>query len=215
MMTMGADVVTDTTTIIPEEFLCPITQEIMVDPVMSRYGQSYERTAIIEWLASGTTTCPMTRQPLLLSNVVANHRLRAQIEGWRKLHPDVVVPRRKKMRQLGRQRLRQQGGDDDNKDSDDRSDSKRDKDSDEDDDEEFFYRYDPVIGAAFLTLPPGLQCADGGTDRTMAEEDDDNDGDDLTEAVAPEDLEEQSSSGRPGHRRLPRWIPLRRRQRHS
>ena len=35
---------------IPSKFLCPITKEIMKDPVMlADDGQTYERQAIIEW----------------------------------------------------------------------------------------------------------------------------------------------------------------------
>jgi U-box domain len=67
---------------IPEKFTCPITQELMQDPVMSRYGQSYERSAIIEWLAAGNKACPMTRQPLCLRDVISNPKLRVEIRRW-------------------------------------------------------------------------------------------------------------------------------------
>lgn len=72
----------DDTVLIPDEFICPITQELMVDPVMSRYGQSYERHAIVDWLSSGTNACPLTRQPLKLPNLVTHHNLRTRIESW-------------------------------------------------------------------------------------------------------------------------------------
>jgi hypothetical protein len=39
-----------------ESFFCPITQEIMVDPVSTVGGQTYERAAIEQWLASGDAT---------------------------------------------------------------------------------------------------------------------------------------------------------------
>ena len=66
---------------IPENFICPITQELMTDPVVTRYGQSYERSAIIEWIAKGKD-CPLTRQPLSLSGIITNHSLRSQIRQW-------------------------------------------------------------------------------------------------------------------------------------
>eukprot|EP00527_Entomoneis_sp_CCMP2396_P000744 CAMPEP_0198154598 /NCGR_PEP_ID=MMETSP1443-20131203/68680_1 /TAXON_ID=186043 /ORGANISM="Entomoneis sp., Strain CCMP2396" /LENGTH=170 /DNA_ID=CAMNT_0043821279 /DNA_START=179 /DNA_END=691 /DNA_ORIENTATION=+ len=66
----------------PEEFICPITQEIMIDPVVSRYGQSYERAAIVEWLAAGSHGCPLSRRPLTLQGIVTNHKLRTQIRDW-------------------------------------------------------------------------------------------------------------------------------------
>lgn len=45
---------------IPEEFLCPITTEIMSDPVMLSDGQVYEKKAIQKWLANNNTS-PLTK----------------------------------------------------------------------------------------------------------------------------------------------------------
>ena len=33
-----------------DDFMCPITQELMVDPVFTEDGQTYERDAIKTWL---------------------------------------------------------------------------------------------------------------------------------------------------------------------
>jgi hypothetical protein len=35
---------------IPDGFICPITQDVMRDPVMLIDGHSYERKAIVDWL---------------------------------------------------------------------------------------------------------------------------------------------------------------------
>lgn len=78
---MPIDEENDETIEIPEAFVCPITQELMTDPVVTRYGQSYERSAIIEWIAKGKD-CPLTRQPLSLSGIITNHSLRSQIRQW-------------------------------------------------------------------------------------------------------------------------------------
>ena len=49
---------------IPDELMCPITHEIMTDPVYSDQCQRrYERTAILKWL-DGHTDDPMTRRPI-------------------------------------------------------------------------------------------------------------------------------------------------------
>ena len=48
---------------IPPEFLCPITQEVMIDPVVTHDGNTYERTAITAWLAKHDTA-PLTGEPL-------------------------------------------------------------------------------------------------------------------------------------------------------
>ena len=66
----------------PEEFLCPITEEIMKDPVIDNEGISYEREAIVEWLRRGNTTSPSTKQLLKLSDLRPNIALRKLIEDW-------------------------------------------------------------------------------------------------------------------------------------
>ena len=71
----------------PAEFVCALTMEIMKDPVISRYGQCFERSAIFQWLAvTGHTTCPMTRRPLKLSDLITHHRLRGDILRWQIEH---------------------------------------------------------------------------------------------------------------------------------
>jgi len=69
---------------IPEAFLCPLTLELMEDPVMTREGKNFEREAIVEWLNRGNVTCPLTRQPLTFSKLIPNASLRLQIEIWKK-----------------------------------------------------------------------------------------------------------------------------------
>ena len=36
------------------DLVCPITQELPIDPVMAEDGKIYERNAIVEWLGTGT-----------------------------------------------------------------------------------------------------------------------------------------------------------------
>merc|ERR1712146_183221 len=69
---------------VPDGFLCPITGEIMKDPVIDNEGISYEREAIEEWLRRGNTTSPITRQPLQLCDLRPNVDLRKSIEDWQK-----------------------------------------------------------------------------------------------------------------------------------
>lgn len=75
---------------IPSSFLCPITHELMQFPLMSRSGLSYERSAILTWLAEHNGTCPLTRQPLSASSLVPNNALRSQIQAWVKAN-DIQV----------------------------------------------------------------------------------------------------------------------------
>jgi len=63
----------------PSELLCPITGELMRDPVMGTDGHSYERSAISAWLSSHSTS-PITRDPMYVANLTPNYALRSQIE---------------------------------------------------------------------------------------------------------------------------------------
>jgi uncharacterized protein YegL len=60
-------------------FYCPITDEIMKDPVIDYEGNSYERNAIEEWLRMNGTS-PITRNPLSIAQLVPNRSLRNAIE---------------------------------------------------------------------------------------------------------------------------------------
>ena len=42
-----------------EDFICPITKEVMLEPVITSDGYSYEGWAIEEWFRENTTS-PMT-----------------------------------------------------------------------------------------------------------------------------------------------------------
>ena len=58
--------------------MCPISLEVMEDPVMCADGHSYERSAIIEWLSTHNTS-PVTNEPLEHKVVTTNHALRSLI----------------------------------------------------------------------------------------------------------------------------------------
>ena len=64
----------------PAEYLCPITQEVMHDPVSTADGHTYERTAIERWLSRGKRTSPLTGAVLTSAAVIPNHALRKLIE---------------------------------------------------------------------------------------------------------------------------------------
>jgi len=66
-----------------DNFICPITQDIMSDPVICADGITYERKAIEHWLQSHSTS-PVTRQPLNSSNLITNYALKNMIEDYKK-----------------------------------------------------------------------------------------------------------------------------------
>ncbi|XP_031384103.1 U-box domain-containing protein 15-like isoform X1 [Punica granatum] len=67
---------------IPHEFLCPITLEIMTDPVIVATGQTYDRESITRWLDSDHRTCPKTGQVLEHLSMAPNYALRNLISQW-------------------------------------------------------------------------------------------------------------------------------------
>ncbi|KAK1276192.1 E3 ubiquitin-protein ligase PUB23 [Acorus gramineus] len=69
---------------VPHYFLCPISLQLMEDPVTAPTGITYDRRSIERWLSSNrTTTCPVTNGPIKSpSDLTPNHTLRRLIESW-------------------------------------------------------------------------------------------------------------------------------------
>ncbi|CAN6577279.1 unnamed protein product [Malus baccata var. baccata] len=69
---------------VPQYFICPISLQIMKDPVTTITGITYDRESIEHWLfQSKNITCPATKQPLPKdSELTPNHTLRRLIQAW-------------------------------------------------------------------------------------------------------------------------------------
>ncbi|XP_022755758.1 U-box domain-containing protein 13-like isoform X2 [Durio zibethinus] len=68
--------------VIPDDFRCPISLELMKDPVIVSTGQTYERSCIEKWLEQGHGTCPKTQQTLSSPALTPNYVLRSLIAQW-------------------------------------------------------------------------------------------------------------------------------------
>ncbi|KAG2541739.1 hypothetical protein PVAP13_9NG698100 [Panicum virgatum] len=68
--------------IIPDDFRCPISLDLMKDPVIVATGQTYERGCIERWLEAGHDTCPKTQQKLPNKSLTPNYVLRSLITQW-------------------------------------------------------------------------------------------------------------------------------------
>ena len=55
--------------------ICPITNEIIKDPVIALDGHSYERTAIVQWFKRSQTS-PLTGEHLESKLLIPNHSFR-------------------------------------------------------------------------------------------------------------------------------------------
>ncbi|KAJ6821112.1 U-box domain-containing protein 4-like [Iris pallida] len=67
---------------IPADFCCPLSLELMSDPVIVASGQTYERAFIKKWLDQGFNVCPKTRQTLAHTNLIPNYTVKALIANW-------------------------------------------------------------------------------------------------------------------------------------
>ncbi|KAG6753079.1 hypothetical protein POTOM_043123 [Populus tomentosa] len=63
-----------------EDFRCPISLELMTDPVTVSTGQTYDRSSIERWLKAGNMTCPKTGERLTSTELVPNTTLRKLIQ---------------------------------------------------------------------------------------------------------------------------------------
>lgn len=72
---------------------CPITQEIMQNPVMAADGHSYEKTAIEEWFREGKHLNPLTGKKLSSRTLIPNVNLKKAITGFVQKRP--ILKRKK------------------------------------------------------------------------------------------------------------------------
>eukprot|EP00287_Rhodomonas_sp_CCMP768_P015438 CAMPEP_0196759010 /NCGR_PEP_ID=MMETSP1091-20130531/104479_1 /TAXON_ID=302021 /ORGANISM="Rhodomonas sp., Strain CCMP768" /LENGTH=112 /DNA_ID=CAMNT_0042107849 /DNA_START=32 /DNA_END=370 /DNA_ORIENTATION=+ len=75
---------------VPEDLLCPLTAEIMVDPVIDNEGNTYERAAIEQWLDRSPTS-PITRNPLSPRSLRTNRALKNIIEQFLEGNPLIAA----------------------------------------------------------------------------------------------------------------------------
>lgn len=66
----------------PVEFLCPITLDLLRNPVIVATGQTYERSSITKWIEAGHSTCPKTGQKISHNNLIPNYALKSLISQW-------------------------------------------------------------------------------------------------------------------------------------
>ncbi|XP_044487080.1 U-box domain-containing protein 19-like [Mangifera indica] len=64
----------------PEDFRCPISLELMTDPVTISTGQTYDRASIQRWLKAGNMMCPKTGEKLKNTELVPNAALKKLIQ---------------------------------------------------------------------------------------------------------------------------------------
>lgn len=66
----------------PDDFRCPISLEIMTDPVIISTGHTYDRLSISKWFGDGNHTCPLTGEKLMCTDLVPNLALKNFIKQY-------------------------------------------------------------------------------------------------------------------------------------
>ncbi|XVF33118.1 hypothetical protein REPUB_Repub17cG0140900 [Reevesia pubescens] len=74
-----------------QSFYCPITRDVMLDPVETSSGQTFERSAIEKWFTEGNNLCPLTMTPLDTSILRPNKTLRQSIEEWKDRNTMITI----------------------------------------------------------------------------------------------------------------------------
>lgn len=64
-----------------DDFLCPISYEIMKDPVVANDGYTYDRCNIEQWWLKSNLS-PMTGLPIDSKALIPNHTLKSAIVSW-------------------------------------------------------------------------------------------------------------------------------------
>ncbi|KAJ7552731.1 hypothetical protein O6H91_06G067600 [Diphasiastrum complanatum] len=74
----------------PHEFNCPISLELMTDPVTIATGQTYDLSSITQWFAAGNRTCPKSGLKLTHLGFIPNFSLRSLINQWCDEHKQLL-----------------------------------------------------------------------------------------------------------------------------
>ncbi|XP_034704509.1 U-box domain-containing protein 1-like [Vitis riparia] len=67
---------------IPDEFRCPISLDLMRDPVIVASGHTYDRNSIAQWINTGHNTCPKSGMKLIHMALIPNYALKSLVHQW-------------------------------------------------------------------------------------------------------------------------------------
>ncbi|OIW21493.1 hypothetical protein TanjilG_05142 [Lupinus angustifolius] len=68
--------------VVPNHFMCPISLDMMKDPVTLSTGITYDRENVEKWFEVENCTCPVTDQIVKNFDMIPNHSLRIMIQDW-------------------------------------------------------------------------------------------------------------------------------------
>jgi hypothetical protein len=72
---------------VPQDLVCPITLELMLDPVtLVETGQTYERANLLQWWRNGSRSCPLTGTVVKSLRLRPNKSIQQQVHEWMAEH---------------------------------------------------------------------------------------------------------------------------------
>jgi hypothetical protein len=71
---------------------CPISLEIMEDPITTQYGDTFDKKSLLTWLEKNKY-CPLSRRPINIDYLIPNKALKMCIEHYRSMN---LLPKNKK-----------------------------------------------------------------------------------------------------------------------
>ena len=74
----------------PDEFLCPITKELMNEPVIDEFGHTYEHAALLQSKLHQNRS-PLTNNPYNSEILIPNRAIKSQIEEYKKRHSETEL----------------------------------------------------------------------------------------------------------------------------
>ncbi|PPD73608.1 hypothetical protein GOBAR_DD29463 [Gossypium barbadense] len=78
---------------VPDEFRCPISLDLMKDPVIVASGHTYDRSSIAQWINTGHYTCPKSGQRLIHMALIPNYALKSLSRRKKRARkPSIIFP---------------------------------------------------------------------------------------------------------------------------
>ena len=69
---------------VDEDLVCPLTHKVFVDPVATPYGYTYEREALLRYMADNNNMDPKAKKPIKAHQLVPLHALKRLADKYRK-----------------------------------------------------------------------------------------------------------------------------------
>lgn len=70
--------------VVEESLVCPLTHKVFDDPVSTPYGHTYERAALLQYMADNNNMDPKEKKPIQKSQIAPNRALKLLADKYRK-----------------------------------------------------------------------------------------------------------------------------------